>query len=44
MIERQASLPDLFSYVPADAEQVLVNRPARNIGNAKQISLSEIPE
>jgi hypothetical protein len=31
MIERSEQLPDLFQYVPADAQQVVVNRPARNI-------------
>ena len=31
MVERSEQLPDLFQYVPADAQQVVVNRPARNI-------------
>ncbi len=44
MIQRQTSLPDLFNYVPADAQQVLINRPARNIGNAQQLALSQVPQ
>jgi len=43
MIERQASLPELFNYVPTDAQQVLINRPARNIGSTKQLAISEVP-
>lgn len=43
MIERSEQLPDLFQYVPADAQQVVVNRPARNIWNTQDISLTQIP-
>ena len=43
MVERSEQLPELFQYVPADAQQVVVNRPARNIGNTQDVSLTQIP-
>ena len=44
IIQRQASLPQLFDYVPADVQQVLINRPARNIGNTKELAISQVPQ
>lgn len=43
MIERQASLPDLFLYVPQTAQQVVINRPARNISNIWE-TIAQVPE
>lgn len=34
---KQASLPELFSYIPANADQVVINRPARNIQNTQDL-------
>ena len=44
MVYKQASLPEFFSYVPANADQVVINRPARNIQNTKDLWSSQIPE